>query len=465
MSYYSEWSVMINWRKPLILIALQITGSKTVKHLRWIKRISRLTAPELKAIQEEKIKNLLQYAYENVPYYRRILTAAQVVTDKTVNLERFSAIPFLTKDIIREHFEELKSRTLPRRKWFYNTSGGSTGEPVQFIQDKEYWDKEIAGTLFFFSLAGKDIGERELKLWGSERDILEGSIGLKAKVQNWLYNRLLLNSFMITREDMSNYVIRWNRFKPKVVWAYVDSIYEMARFIEQGKLLIFSPVAIIVTAGTLYPALRSYIEKIMHTKVLNQYGSREVGVIACECMKQRGLHLFQWKQFVEIVDKHGNSVPAGELGEIIVTNLENYAMPLIRYRIGDMGRMSEEQCDCGIGLTLLKEISGRVTDHFLRQDGTIIHGEYFTHLFYFRPWVKKFQVIQKDFNYIEVRIEKSAEPAEAELEEIREKIRTVMGTECGVSFIFEKTIKPLRSGKTQFTVSEIYQGKRDGENE
>lgn len=450
---------MINWRKPLIIIALQITGSKTIKHLHWIRQISRLTSQELKTIQDEKLKNLLQYAYENVPYYRRILGAARVVNNKTVNLARFSAVPFLTKDIIRENFEELKPKTLVRRKWFYNTSGGSTGEPVQFIQDREYWEKEIAATLFFFSLADKDIGERELKLWGSERDILEGSIGLKAKVQNWLYNRLLLNSFMITRETMYNYIIRWNTFKPRVVWAYVDSIYEMARFIEQEKLSVYSPAAIFVTAGTLYPGLRSYIEKIMHTKVLNQYGSREVGVIACECMKQSGLHIFQWKQFIEIVDKTGNPVPAGEHGEIIVTNLENYAMPLIRYRIGDMGRISEEQCDCGMGLMLLKEISGRITDHFLRQDGTIIHGEYFTHLFYFRPWVKKFQVVQKDFNHIEVKIEKLAEPPENELEDIKEKIKAVMGAECIVNFIFEQTIKPLRSGKMQFTVSEIYQTK------
>ena len=204
--------------------------------------------------------------------------------------------------------------------------------------------------------------------------------GFSAKLMNLMYNRKLLNSFRMTKKDMFEYASVWNKFRPKVVWTYVDSMHEFARFVDVNKVKLYSPQSIVVTAGTLDEDVRQYIEGVTGARVYNQYGSREVGSIACEYGAQKGLHVFECFNKVEVVD-----------GKIVVTNLRNYSMPLIRYEIGDTGEMSAGG---------LSRVTGRITDHFRKKDGTVVHGEYFTHLFYFKDWIKKFQVVQKDINLI-----------------------------------------------------------------
>ena len=385
----------MNWRKPLIFAGLYLTGSKIPKYLKEIKRIEKLPQEEIKKYQEEKLKKLLLHAYCNVPYYRKILPKSGVIKNGKVYLENFDKIPILTKEIIRKEGTNLYSKDYKSRKPYENTSGGSTGEPVKFIQDKEYDEWNIATKIYYNQMLGKEIGEKEIKFWGSERDIFKGNIGFKNKIFNFIYNRNLVNSFRLNFVGLNKAIDSWNRFKPKIVWSYVDSAYELSRHIEKNKINIFSPEAIIVTAGVLTENIRKYVEDTFQTEVYNQYGSREVGVVACECKAHEGLHIFEYFQYLELInsDKNRN-------GEIIITNLTNYSMPLIRYRIGDTAKIKNKKCSCGRGFKLLENVTGRITDHFIKKDGTIVHGEYFTHLFYFKDWIKKFQVIQKDYNLI-----------------------------------------------------------------
>ena len=255
--------------------------------------------------------------------------------------------------------------------------------------------------------------------------------------------------------DMIDYIRLWNQFKPRQVWAYVDSIYELARFVERKKLNVHSPNSIVVTAGTLSKDVRGYVEGVFGCKVINQYGSREVGSIACECLEQRGLHLFECFNKVEILDTNDNPVNEGGNGRIIVTNLANFSMPLIRYEIGDVGAMSGITCACGRGSKMLKTVTGRTTDHFRKKDGTIIHGEYFTHLFYFKDWVKKFQVVQKDYDLIEIKIVLDGEKEEKDITQIKKDIGVIMGNDCKIKFSYVDAVEESASGKYRYTMSEV----------
>jgi phenylacetate-CoA ligase len=432
----------MNWRKPLI----RLLNPELMKNFEYVKSIQYKTPEDIAKIQETNLEKLLNHAYLHVPYYKKALKNYFGKRD-------FNKIPFLSKDIIKKEFDELKSDDLSKRKWEYNASGGSTGEPSKFIQDSSFINWR-ANKFFFFYMAGKDIGEKQIKLWGSEKDIFDGTIGLKAHLENFILNRKLLNAFMIKEEEYFKYVKEFNRYKPVNVWAYVDSAYEFARFIEKNRQKIHSPKSIIVTAGTLTEEVRKYIEKIFKTKVYNQYGSREVGDIACECGKQEGLHIFQHTHYVEVIDNKGKPV-FEKPGEIVITLLNNYAMPLIRYKIGDTGILTKKKCSCGRGFMLLKKVTGRVTDHFKRKDGTVIHGEYFTHLFYFKDWIKKFKVIQKSYTLIEVLIVLNGVKNEKDIKEIESKIEFVMGKSCNVDFKFVDDIKPSASGKYLYTMSEV----------
>lgn len=413
-------------------------------------------APDVfEAAMVRRREALLRYAYQHVPYYRELLGDAGVVRDDRVDLARFTELPLLTKDILRGEKNRLVSGDADSRGVYGNTSGGSTGEPVPFVQDREYQAWNWATALFYNHMVGKEPGQPEAKLWGSERDVLQGSIGLAAKVQNLVYNRLLLNSFHMTPEALDRYVGQLNQFKPRSLWAYVDSAHELARFVRESARPIHPIPATVVTAGTLNEPVREEIEAALGTRVYNQYGSREVGPIACECPAREGLHVFEWANHVEVVDKEGKPCPPGDTGEVCVTLLTNFSMPLIRYRIGDMAVWKESPCSCGRPMRLLAAVKGRTTEHFIRRDGTLVHGEYFAHMFYGRDWVIRFQVVQTDYERIVNYVVARERPSEETLAEVTAAFQAAMGQACAVHFEFVETIPPTASGKYLYTRSEV----------
>jgi len=401
---------------------------------------------------------LLAHCRRSVPYYAEIMKKVgdDFEHDPASYLLR---LPLLTKGLIRTHIEQLKSQHLGQRKWYFNTSGGSTGEPVKLIQDQDYGDRSNALQEFYSSWAGAGIGDSIVYIWGSERDILEGSLGaeLKKLIIKSLLRKTYLNAFRMTPEKMNEFIHILNTRRPKLIIVYVDSIFELARFAEREKIAIRPQSAIITSAGTLTPFMREKIEGVFQCKVFNRYGSREVSDIAGECAAHRGLHIFPWGCYVEVVDEAGNRLAAGTEGNIVVTCLSNYAMPLIRYQIGDRGVLSaDSSCPCGRGGQILERILGRNDDIFETKDGTQIEGGYFGLLLYSRPWVWKCQVIQKDYSSILFKIKQSEYDYEPEeLSDIIHKTRVIMGEDCQVDFEFVDDIPTSPSGKYRYILSEI----------
>jgi phenylacetate-CoA ligase len=254
----------------------------------------------------------------------------------------------------------------------------------------------------------------------------------------------------MSQENMFKFVDIINKEQPKLIVAYAQAMYELAKFIEENNLKIKNIGAIITSAGTLYPFMREIIEKNFNTKVYNRYGSREVGNIACEEPNIEGLVITD-DVFIEIVDKNGNLCQDGVEGEIIVTSLVNYAMPLIRYKIGDRGILNTTKYD----FPILEKISGRNVNMFKKEDGTLIDGEYFTHLLYHVECIKKFQIIQNNYNYIVIKIVKNSIEDKNDITSIENGILKAMGNNCKVDFEFVKNIEPLKSGKYVYTISEI----------
>lgn len=413
-----------------------------------------LPRTEIKKIQQERLHTLLQHAYEHVPYYHELFDRIGIVRDGIVDHRQFSKIPPLTKDIIREQKERLTADNKDTWVWYKNTSGGSTGVPVEFLQDMTYRDMSWANKILYNRMVGKDDGMPEVKLWGSERDIFQGSETFHARLQHWLYNRTLLNSFRMSEQKMAEYVKTFTAKKPVLLWAYIDSAYELARYIKTHNLTVHAPHAILVTAGTVYPSIKQYISDVFHAPVYNQYGSREAGDMACECPERKGLHVFEYLYVFEILNQQLQPCAPGEIGEIYVTLLMNNTMPLIRYKIGDTASWTgEDTCACGRNLPLMNDVHGRITDHFRKKDGTVIHGEYFTHLFYFRPWIQKFQVVQEEYEKVVCSIVKGAPENPDDVRDIIEKIQLVMGNDCKVIMHYVDEIPASASGKYLYTKS------------
>lgn len=407
------------------------------------------------AVAVRELRRMLIHCKQNVPYYRRWLREFSD-WEACDPREVLARLPVLTKASIRVDGGELRSADLNERHWYYNTSGGSTGEPVKLVQDADHKSRGTAIAHLVGTWAGKHVGERELCIWGSERDILHNGSGLFGAAKNFIRGVYLVNAFRMTEGDMVQCVQAINSLRVKLIVAYAQAIFEIASFADRKGLRVEPQQAIMTSAGTLYPFMRQKLEKVFQCKVYNRYGSREVNTIACQCGQMSGLHVTPWSNYVEIVDKKGQRVEPGIVGDIVVTCLTNYAMPLVRYAIGDRAALTDRICCCGRRGQILESVQGRVVDCFRNQDGALIDGEYFTHLLYFRDWVRQFQIVQKTEDSLEFNIVAAHENwSRTELDVITAGCRAVMGQACQVRFNFVDRIDAESSGKYRYTKCEV----------
>ncbi len=449
----------LNWRRPLIRAAFRLQNPEILREIGLIHSIERSPPETILAIQQERLAQLLHHAWSQTDYYHEVLENCGAVRNGNVNLDRFEDIPFLTKDIIRSQPERLRARALPRgRKAHINQSGGSTGEPIKFWQDNVYWAVTIATRTYHFSLAGKDLGEREMKIWGSERDLLQGTLGWRANLENWLYNRKFEQCWHLPEARILKIIRDIDQWKPKLLWCYRDGIDAVARYITQHGVRVHSPGAIILGGATVYPFMAKQIQGAFRAPVMSAYGSREVGALACQCLQRQGHHIASQSHVVEAIAPDGH--PAMEQdGELAITPLMNYAMPFIRYRIGDRGRLTSRLCPCGRGFPLLDSLSGRVVEVLSNAKGEQVDPIYFIVMMsevLSGTAVRKGQIIQEKDGSITMNVvlEPGATPAMARpvLDEMQRKIAVIMGGECPVRFDFVGDIPLSASGKYPYVV-------------
>lgn len=441
------------WRLRLMAYGSSLT------YLRELRRWAQLGPDETRQLQDRRLAALLRDAYDNVPYYRAVLGESGAVDDRRVDLERFHLIRPLDKDTIRSRFDDLRSRADDLGKLELNTSGGSTGEPVKFLQDRRMQTWNTAVSMLFDEWAGTYPGDRKALLWGAPRDLSGTNQSLAARTKVWLRNELQLDAYRLTNESMRRYVDAYNEFRPDHLLAYAQSLYQWAQFIEAQGLEVVSPRSIITSATALEPHMRTVIERVFRAPVTNRYGSREVGGIACERGPEHQLVVSALTHFVEVVTPEGRAAGPGQAGELLVTLLTNRAMPLIRYKIGDAGVVGAAPT-APPHWPRLDAVLGRVTDIFYTASGDQVYGGYFTRLFYHRDWVAQFQVVQEDYDRIRIRIvptspEGAEEALEAYRAELTEAVREAMGESCEVIFELVDEIPLGPSGKRRYTISEL----------
>ena len=321
---------------------------------------------DMLAFQRSQLEKLLRHAYRTTPYYRELFK---------VESPDISQIPTLEKINIRERLEDLCSEAVPRRHRIKNATGGSTGTPLTFYQDRNYWNQRNLSVYYFDRWAGWNFGERQLIIWVPFQTSEPLEIG--GITSTILAESLLAQQFSTHRHNDAGDISEDEQMGPQTILAYPSSLYQFARFIfENGLKPWWDLKGIISSAEMLHPHYRDLAETVFSTKVYNRYGGREVGLIAMECAEGR-MHINCRDLYLEI----DSPDPYTQPGDILITQLNNYAMPFIRYRIGDIGLLSDELCRCGSPLPVLVELLGRSTATFRTRTGTLIHAGYFTQQF------------------------------------------------------------------------------------
>jgi len=405
-----------------------LKGRKTLTHWRGLEESQWWPRERLEEFQLHALKRLLKHAEVTCPYYRERYSESGLQSESLTSPGDLERWPLIQRETILEHRMEMRSEV--SYQLISKSTGGSSGTPLHFDLDTGSNDRRTAQMYRGYGWAGGAPGTKQLHVWGAPLSTVPGWKRAKMRLHQWLDRKQILNCFDFTPENLRKHLTTWNRYRPEVVVAYTNPLYEFARDLEREGLIPFAPKSVIVGAEKLHDHQRETIERVFQTKVFETYGSREFMLIGAECERHSGLHLSLENLFVEIVDDAGNPTPHGEEGNVVITDLFNYGMPFIRYVNGDRAVAGWEMCPCGRGLPLLKKVTGRQLDILRTPDGRRVPGEFFPHLVKDYPGIRRFQVVQKKLDTIEVRIVAAGWNEDLErrfLDEIREGVGEVVG--------------------------------------
>jgi phenylacetate-CoA ligase len=437
----------------------RLKGHRTVAVRRKLEESQWWPIERLASLQLERLRELLTRASSQVPYYRDSFARLGVAPAQLASLRDLAKLPFLTKDVIRANTDRLKSdgaRTLKR----FNT-GGSTGEPLVFFIGAHRVSHDVAAKWRATRWWGVDIGDPEIVVWGSPIEV--GAQDRLRAIRDQLLRTRLLPAFEMSPAKLDGFVATIRAVRPKMLFGYPSALAHVARHARRTNVPLddLGTRVAFVTAERLYDDQKELIAATYGCRVANGYGGRDAGFVAHEC-PEGGMHITAEDVIVEIVDRDGHPLPAGEAGEIVVTHLTTSEFPFIRYRTGDVAALDERRCACGRGLPLLKDIQGRTTDFVVAKDGTVMHGLALIYVLRETPGIESFKIIQESLDQTRVVVVPRAGYSEATRRSIESGLRARLGRTVRVVVEEVAHIEPDRSGKFRYVVSHVA-GQRPGE--
>jgi phenylacetate-CoA ligase len=426
-----------------------------LRYLREFERTQYLSPEELRDLQWRRLQVLLEHAYHQCPFYRERFRQAGLTPGCLRSLDDLRMLPALEKAEIQEHAAQLVARNWPKTDLIRNQTGGSTGAPVAFFLSKDRHCSRAAATLRHNRWAGWEVGDRAAVIWGAPRDRPPHT--WRARLRGALLREpLWLDTANLTEATLTAFHAALAQWQPRIVQAYARSAVLFAQFLQARRLTPYRPHALVTSAEVLEDKERELLEDVFGCPVFNRYGCREVSVIASECSAHNGLHVMGEGLYLEIETPRGPAAP-GEMGAILVTDLLNHAMPLIRYCIGDLGAWAAGTCSCGRGLPRLERVAGRVTDFLVATDGRLVSGVYLaTYVVAQRPSLGQVQIHQERAGAVTYRIKPGRDfhPGR-DLEYLRLATRRYLGeqAEIATDVVEELPVEP--SGKFLFSRSTV----------
>ena len=422
-----------------------------------LKRTQWLGQEEIVSLQEGRLKRLVNHAYNHVPYYRNLFDKLKLKPFDINNLNDLGKISFLSKTDVRDNlFFDLFSDNHKKKNLYKISTSGSTGEPFIIYVDREQLEYRFATSLRCLEWTGWKFGDKQVRLWHQ-------TIGmtfiqtLKERLDALLMRRLFIPAYEMNEKSLKSFVDKIIRYNPILIDGYAESFNFLAQYISRHNIPTFNPKAIMTSAQMLTDEVRNLIESKFGCKVFDKYGSREFSGIAYECKHQNGHHIMSESYIVEII-KDGRPAKPGEIGEVIITDLNNYSMPLIRYRIGDLAVAMDnsEICECGRGLPRIGKIEGRTQAVIIGTNNTWLPGGFFGHFFKEYDFIiRQYQVIQLKKDYIEIKIIKGKQFNHKVFKQILKKLKSIIGEKTKITPLFVDEIPMLKTGKRTAVISKL----------
>lgn len=422
------------------------------------------TAAELESIQLQALRKLLIHSAKHVPYYRRLFNEYGFNPDKVDNAKALRDLPLLTKETVRENYEEFMSDDCPQRRSIEQTTSGTLGRPFTVLLDRH----TIVHEKIWIHRHRQRFGYQPKEVW---KGTLNGQpiIPINKKQSpfwriNHPFRQILFSGYHLSENTIGSYVTKLRSSKIRFMDGYPSILYILASLMNAAGLS--APLeGVFVGAEPLFPFQREAMEKAFQCEVHDYYGLTEKVVSAGDCRDKSGLHVNVEDCVAEIVDVvSGKTIEqVGMEGALVGTSLVNYTMPLVRYVTGDSSAWVANECACGRKLPRLKPIFTKVEDIIMTPSGKWISPSILTYPMKMSRGIIESQVAQTGNDRLEVRVIAAFEFDSAARSELVKGIKQCVGEEMHVEIVDVNEIPRTRSGKFRFVVCEFDHGLRCGE--
>lgn len=410
---------------------------------------------KLKKYQNMHIKAVVRYAYDFVPFYRKWFNIHNISPCDIANVEDLSKLPVLSKDAFRRvPISEMVSKEYDISCLKVLQTSGSTGKPFRFFVSKpeDDWRKAI------YLRANISCGQRPLDKWAFVTS--PHHFGDTTSIQRRL--GLFAQNLISVFDKVSEQVRYIDEIGVDILDGYSGALFLIAREAKRQGVRI-RPKLLFGSSDSIGYTERKFMEKIFSAPYLDQYGCSETNRLAWQCPLREGYHMDVDSVVMQFVDEDGNDVNAGTDGEVVLTSLYNFAMPFIRYSLGDIGQQSNYCCSCGRVLPLMKNIQGRRDSFITLPDGRLVSPRTLTvamgKLSFFGE-IEQFQIMQrkKDLFDISLHFRKKFENTELVVNELRMCLsRALLAQESDITFNiqFVNTIHLSDTGRLKTVFSEV----------
>jgi phenylacetate-coenzyme A ligase PaaK-like adenylate-forming protein len=438
--YEQLWRIKSHLMRPPAAEVLDFLGRSQY----W----SRLHMEELR---DRKLRELVVHAYDQIPFYRRLLDERGVKPQSIEGVADLPRLPVMTKDIFRAHWSELRARDVPDGRVSVVSTGGTTGTPMRIARDNLSSAWSTACYIRGLAWAGLTLRHRRVRLFG-------GTLGIQRgrrfdRLRRWFSGDVFLPAFELGPHNVGDYAARIRRSGARFLIGYASTCYSLGTMAEAaGEQLSFRAV---LPTGELCPqAWADAIAGVFSAKVLPYYGCGEVNSLAYSCPDGGVYHTCDEHAVIEVESDSGDVALEGE-GAFLVTDLDNRAMPLIRYRNGDAGHLAGPGCTCGRTLGRILRLDGRVNDMLVTTTGTKFSGMIATHSFRLINHVESYQVVQRVAGQATVQIVRGPgyDPA-VEEPKVYEIFRKHLGEGSRVAIEYVAYIAKTPAGKARFVINE-----------
>lgn len=409
---------------------------------------------EIEVLQWQRLRELARIAYDGAPYWRETMDANGVTPEDLTALRDLRRLPLLTKDIIRSRREEMVCRNADKRVRLARTSG-STNAALEFYTGAYREASITAARLRGHQWVGVEPGDREMYFWAAPVE-LYAQDRIKA-VRDWLRNDGFDTALNLDAETVRRHLERWRRWRPKCIFGYVSSFTLMARLAEDSgldlRVLAEGGLKAIVTTSEILGENRSTIESAFGVPVYDSYGIREGGLIGHECDRFT-LHTNDEQVLLEVIDPETLEPTDGE-GELVVTMLASAAMPVIRYRTGDIVSLVDDPCSCGRSLRSLRISGGRLMEFIVTRTGKWVSAVAFIYVCRKVKGVLQIQARQKKRGEIRVLVAPGPDFPEDGVDQVERSVRARLQDDDIIHIDLVEEIPPAPSGKQRLVISEV----------